>query len=167
MIVFIKIMMIATLTIITFNLDISKCLEGEKIITVSGILKQDEPIFPTFRFFTVDACQRVVARQKTTPLHILSIIAVLSGATTMSQFPLYGLTIFLGFDYYVFTHYFLNKNVESGAVDLKCISVEYLYIFNFLEPGFWLMDVIEKLSVSLFFSPSQPDMARYLQSPPQ
>ena len=117
MIISLKIMMIATLTIITFNLDISKCLEGEKVITVSGILKQDEPIFPTFRFITVDACQRVVARQKTTPLHILSIIAVLSGATTMSQFPLYGLTIFLGFDYYVFTHYSLNKNVESGAVD--------------------------------------------------
>ena len=117
MIISLKIMMIATLTIITFNLDISKCLEGEKVITVSGILKQDEPIFPTFRFITVDACQRVFATEKTTPLHIRSVIVVLSGATTMSQFPLHGLTIFLGFDYYVFTHYSLNKNVESGAVD--------------------------------------------------
>ena len=164
---FLKIMRIATLTIITFNLDISKCLEGEKIITVSGILKQDEPIFPTFRFITVDACQLVVARQKTTSLHILSIIAVLSKATTMSQFPLYGMTIFPGFDYYVFTHYFLNKNVESGAVYQLIISVEYVYIFNFVEPGFWLMDLVEKLCVLLFFSPSHPDMARYLQSPPQ
>ena len=126
------IMMIATLTIITFNLDISECLEGEKVITVSGILKQDEPIFPTFRFITVDACQRVVARQKTTPLHILSIIAVLSGATTMSQFPLYGLTIFLGFDYYVFTHYFLNKNVESGAVDQLFHIYMSMYTYSIL-----------------------------------
>ena len=114
---FLKIVMIATLTIITFNLDSSKSFGGEKIIAVGRILKSDKPLFPTFRLITVDACQRVVARQKTTPLHILSITAILSGATTMSQFPLHGLTIFLGFDYYVFTHYFLNKNVESGAVD--------------------------------------------------
>ena len=127
---FLKIMSFAQLSIITFNLDISKCLEGEKIITVSGILKQDEPIFPTFRFITVDACQRVVARQKTTPLHILSIIAVLSGATTMSQFPLYGLTIFLGFDYYVFTHYFLNKNVESRTVD-QLIFLIYISLYTY------------------------------------
>ena len=130
MIVFLKILMISTLTIITFNLDSSKSFEGEKIITVAGILKQDKPILPTFRFITVDACQRVVARQKTTPLHILSIIAVLSGATTMSQFPLHGLTIFLGFDYYVFTHYFLNKNVESGAVDQLIILI-YISMYTY------------------------------------
>ena len=49
-------MMIATLTIITFNLDSSKSFEGEKIITVAGILKKDKTILPTFRFITVDAC---------------------------------------------------------------------------------------------------------------
>ena len=123
-------MIIATLTIITFNLDSSKSFEGVKIITVGSILKLDKPIFPTFRFITVDACQRVFATEKTTPLHIRSVIVVLSGATTMSQFPLYGLTIFLGFDYYVFTHYFLSKNVKSGAVHqlifLICMSM-YTY----------------------------------------
>ena len=82
-------MMIATLTIITFNLDSSKSFEGEKIIAVGSILKLDKPIFPTFRFITVDACQRVFATEKTTPLHIRSVIVVLSGATTMSQFPLH------------------------------------------------------------------------------
>ena len=123
-------MIIATLTIITFNLDSSKSFEGEKIIAVGSILKLDKPIFPTFRFFTVDTCQRVVARQKATPLHIISIIAVSSGATTMSQFPLYGLTIFLGFDYYIFTHYFLNKNVESGAVD-QLIFLIYMSMYTY------------------------------------
>ena len=101
-------MMIATLTIITFNLDSSKTFEGEKIIAVGSILKLDKPIFPTFRLITVNACQRVFATEKTTPLHIRSVIVVLSGATTMSQFPLHGLTIFLGSDYDVFTHYFQN-----------------------------------------------------------
>ena len=77
-------MSLVPLRIITFNFDISKCFEGEKIITVGSILKSDKPIFPTFRFINVDACQRVVAREKTTPLHIRSVIIVLSGATTMS-----------------------------------------------------------------------------------
>ena len=110
-------MIIATLTINTFNADSSKSLEGEKIIAVGSILKLDKPIFPTFRLITVDACQCIFATEKTTPLHICSVIVVFSGATTMSEFPLHGLAIFLGFDYDIFTYYFQIKNVELGAVD--------------------------------------------------
>ena len=56
MIVFLKIIIIATLTIITFNLDSAKSFEGEKIIAVGSILKLDKPIFPTFGFMMVGTC---------------------------------------------------------------------------------------------------------------
>ena len=116
MIVFLKIMMIATLTIITFNLDSSKSFEGEKIIAVGSILKLDKPIFPTFRFFTVDACQRVVAREKTTPLYIRSVIAVLSRIATLSEFPLHGLTIILCLNCHILTNYDQDINVDSRGL---------------------------------------------------
>ena len=140
------------MSIITLNLDISKCFEGEKIITVGSILKSDKPIFPTFSLIPVDACQRVVARQKTTPLHILSIIAVLSGATTMSQFPLHGRTIFLGFDYYVFTHYFLSKNIKSGIRRSAhyiwvCIHIQFCWTWLLANGSRW-----QTLRITIFFS---------------
>ena len=112
----------------TFNLDISKWIECEEIITVGSIVKLDKPLFPAIRFVTVDACQRVVTRKKTASLHIRSIIAVRSRTTTMSQFPFHGLTIILCLNYYIFTHYHWNRNSDSSSSLTHLIYI-YMYVY--------------------------------------
>ena len=89
---------------LTFNLDIAKCIEPEEVITVSSILISNKPIFPSFRTFAVGACQRVEAGKQTAPMYIRSVISVLSRTSTMSQFPLHGLTIKRCPNCYVSTH---------------------------------------------------------------